>query len=142
LSFFARDIYLYGYSIRLYDARGDLFFKLLGLLTIIGGTIEEVVFRRWLMDLLMRIDVGITFQILISGFSFGLAHLVWGLFVKEIRFLIGSFIATSILGFSLAILYLISDRNIGPCIMVHSLINIIIETWLLLAAISKIREVI
>jgi hypothetical protein len=113
------------------------FFKLVGFLTIVGGVLEEVVFRRWLMDLLMRLGYGLVFQIFISGVAFGLAHIVWGLFGRNRQFLFGSFLSTTFLGFALAIIYLIGDRNIGPCIISHSLINIIIEPWLLLSAISK-----
>jgi membrane protease YdiL (CAAX protease family) len=114
-------------------------FKLVGLLAIVGGILEEVVFRRWLMDSLLGLGFGLVFQIIISGIAFGLGHILWGLFGKERRFSMGALIATTILGFSLAIVYLIGNRNIGPCIISHSLINIIIEPWLMLAAISKKR---
>ena len=112
-------------------------FKLIGLLAIVGGILEEVVFRRWLMDLLMGHGYGFVIQIIISGVAFGLTHIVWGFFGRDRQFLIGSFLSTTFLGFALAILYLISDRNIGTCIISHSLINVIIEPWLLLSAISK-----
>jgi membrane protease YdiL (CAAX protease family) len=121
-----------------YKMQSELsFFKLVGLLTIVGGVLEEVVFRRWLMDLLMGFGYGFVLQILISGILFGLAHIIWGFFGRDRQFLIGSFLSTTFLGFALAIVYLIGDRNIGPCIISHSLINIIIEPWLLLSAISK-----
>jgi len=112
-------------------------FKLVGILSIVGGILEEVVFRRWLMDFLMGFGFGFVVQVIASGIAFGLAHIMWGLFGKEKQFLKGAFISTTFLGFALAILYLISDRNIGPCIVSHSLINLIIEPWLLLSAISK-----
>lgn len=114
-------------------------FKLVGLLAIVGGILEEVVFRRWLMDLLLSWDLGFVLQILISGFAFGLGHIMWGIFGKDKGFSKGAFFSTSILGFLLAAVYLIGNRNIGPCIISHSLINIIIEPWLMLAAISKKR---
>ena len=121
-----------------YKMQSELsFFKLVGFLAIVGGILEEVVFRRWLMDLLMGFGYGFVIQIIISGVAFGSVHIIWGLFGKEKQFLIGSFLSTTFLGFALAIIYLISDRNIGPCIVSHSLINIIIEPWLLLSAISK-----
>ncbi|MGE0090388.1 MAG: CPBP family intramembrane glutamic endopeptidase [Bacteroidales bacterium] len=112
-------------------------FKIIGLLTIVGGILEEIVFRRWLMDWLMGLGYGIILQILFSGVVFGLAHVMWGLFGRDKQFSKGVFIATTILGFGLAIVYLVGNRNIGPCIIAHSLINIIIEPWLMLAAISK-----
>ncbi len=112
-------------------------YKLIGLLAIVGGIVEEVVFRSWLMDLLKGFGYGITIQIFISGIAFGLAHIMWGLFGGERKFIKGAFIATTILGFAYAIVYLIGNRNVGPCIISHSLINVIIEPWLLLAAVSK-----
>lgn len=112
-------------------------FKMLGLLTIVGGILEEVVFRRWLMDLLMKLGYGEIIQIIVSGLLFGLIHISWGLFSKEKQFLKGAFIATTFLGFGLAIVYLAGDRNIGPCIIAHSIINCIIEPWLILASISR-----
>jgi membrane protease YdiL (CAAX protease family) len=112
-------------------------FKMVGLMTIVGGILEEVVFRRWLMDLLMKLGYGAIIQIIVSGLVFGLIHISWGLFSKEKQFLKGAFIATTFLGFGLAIVYLVGNRNIGPCIISHSIINIIIEPWLMLAAISK-----
>ena len=114
-------------------------FKLVGLLAIVGGILEEVIFRRWLMDLLLSLGIGFVFQIMISGIAFGLAHIIWGLFSKDRKFTKGAFISTTILGFMLGIVYLIGNRNIGPCIISHSMINIIIEPWLMLAAISKKR---
>jgi len=112
-------------------------FKMVGLLTIVGGILEEVVFRRWLMDLLMKLGYGAAIQIIVSGLVFGLIHISWGLFSKEKQFLKGAFIATTFLGFGLAIVYIVGNRNIGPCIIAHSIINIVIEPWLMLAAISK-----
>jgi len=113
------------------------FFKLIGLLSIVGGVLEEVVFRHWLMDFLSNIGSNLIVQVLISGLSFGFMHIIWGLFGGGVKFLKGAFISTTLLGFSLAFVYLIGGRNVGPCIISHSLINIIIEPWLLLSAISK-----
>lgn len=112
-------------------------FKMIGLMTIVGGIMEEVIFRRWLMDSLMKLGYGVIIQVIVSGLAFGLAHITWGLFSKEKQFLKGAFVATMFLGFGLAIVYLIGNRNIGPCIISHSFINMIIEPWLVLAAISK-----
>ena len=84
-----------------------------------------------------KLGYGAIIQIIVSGLAFGLVHITWGLFSKEKRFLKGAFIATTFLGFGLAIVYLVGNRNIGPCIVSHSIINIIIEPWLMLAAVSK-----
>lgn len=112
-------------------------FKLIGLLSVIGGLIEELVFRQWLMDVLDSKGYGIIIQILISGILFALIHIAWVIFSRDKKFLFGAFISTFLLGTLLAIVYLIGNRNVGPCIISHALINIIIEPWLLLAAISK-----
>ncbi|MFC3335787.1 CPBP family intramembrane glutamic endopeptidase [Flavobacterium palustre] len=112
-------------------------FKLIGLLSIIGGLIEELVFRQWLMDLLDSKGYGAIIQVLISGILFALIHIIWVIFSRDMKFLRGAFISTFLLGTLLAIVYLIGNRNVGPCIISHALINVIIEPWLLLAAISK-----
>jgi membrane protease YdiL (CAAX protease family) len=112
-------------------------FKLIGLLSIIGGLIEELVFRKWLMDLLATKGYGIIIQLLISAIMFGLIHIIWVIFSRDMKFLVGAFISTFLLGMLLGFVYLIGNRNVGPCIISHGLINIIIEPWLLLAAISR-----
>jgi membrane protease YdiL (CAAX protease family) len=50
-------------------------FKLLGILSsVIGGIVEEVFFRRWVMNMLMSGGFASSFQVIISGTIFGLAH--------------------------------------------------------------------
>src|SRR4030042_5054008 len=50
-------------------------FKLLGILSaVVGGIVEEVFFRRWIMDMLMSGGVAPIFQVLISGVAFGCGH--------------------------------------------------------------------
>jgi hypothetical protein len=112
-------------------------FKLVGILAaLVGGIVEEVFFRRWLMDMLMARDVGLILQIIISGFAFGLAHTAWILFKGDIKFTFPAILSTSILGILLAIIYLAGGRNLGPCIFAHVLINIVVEPWLMLSAVS------
>lgn len=89
------------------------------------------------MNLLHGFGYDVIVQILISGITFGLAHIMWTLFGGETKFIKVAFIATTLLGFAYATVYLIGDRNVGPCIVSHSLINVVIEPWLLLAAVSK-----
>ncbi len=115
-------------------------FKLLGILAaLVGGIVEEVIFRRWLMDILMASGVGLILQIINSGVAFGLAHTVWILFKGDIKFTFLAILSTSILGILLAIIYLMGGRNLGPCIFAHVLINIIIEPWLMLSSVSGKR---
>ena len=113
-------------------------FKLLGILTaVVGGIVEEIFFRRWTMDMLMSRDVGTILQAVISGVAFGLAHTSWTLLAKrDFKVTLPAILSTSILGIFLAIVYLAGGRNLGPCIFAHVLINIVIEPWLMLSAVS------
>ncbi|PKN88376.1 MAG: CPBP family intramembrane metalloprotease [Chloroflexi bacterium HGW-Chloroflexi-8] len=112
-------------------------FKLLGILSaLVGGIVEEVFFRRWIMDMLMARDVAPILQVIISGLAFGLAHTIWILARGELKFTLPAILSTSTLGILLAVIYLVGGRNLGPCIFAHILINIIIEPWLMLSSIS------
>ncbi len=113
-------------------------FKLLGILSaVVGGIVEEVFFRRWIMDMLMSGGFAPILQVIISGIAFGLAHTSWMLLAKrDFKVTLPAIISTSILGIFLAIIYLAGGRNLGPCIFAHVLINIVIEPWLMLSAVS------
>ena len=113
-------------------------FKLLGILSaVVGGIVEEVFFRRWIMDMLMSGGVNPILQVVISGAAFGLAHASWTLLAKrDFKATLPAILSTSILGIFLAIIYLVGGRNLGPCIFAHVLINIVIEPWLMLSAVS------
>jgi len=111
--------------------------KLLGIISaVVGGIVEEVFFRRWLMDMLMSRGASPILQIVISGIAFGLSHTVWILARGDFKFTIPAILSTSMLGILLAIIYLAGGRNLGPCIFAHVMINIIIEPWLMLSSIS------
>jgi membrane protease YdiL (CAAX protease family) len=113
-------------------------FKLLGILSaLVGGIVEEVFFRRWIMDMFMKGGFNPILQVIISGVAFGLAHTSWTLLAKrDFKVTLPAIISTSILGIFLAIIYLAGGRNLGPCIFTHVLINIVIEPWLMLSAVS------
>jgi membrane protease YdiL (CAAX protease family) len=112
-------------------------FKLLGIVSaIIGGIVEEAVFRRWLMDSLMYGDFGPVIQIVSSGVVFGIAHAAWLLAKREFKFALPAMFSTAVLGAFLAVIYLMGGRNLGPCIFAHTLINIVIEPWLMLSSVS------
>jgi hypothetical protein len=113
-------------------------FKLLGILSAVaGGIVEEVFFRRWIMDMLMSGGFASIIQVVISGVAFGLAHASWTLLAKhDLTVTLPAIISTSILGILLAIVYLAGGRNLGPCIFAHVMINIVIEPWLMLSAVS------
>ena len=113
-------------------------FKLVGILSaVVGGIVEEVFFRRWLMDNFMAGGFAPILQVIISGVAFGLAHTSWTLLTKrDFKAALPAILSTSILGIFLAIIYLAGGRNLGPCIFAHVLINIVIEPWLMLSAVS------
>ena len=113
-------------------------FKLLGILAaLVGGIVEEVVFRRWTMDMLMSGGVAPVLQVIISGVAFGLVHASWTLLAKhDFKATVPAIMSTSILGILLAIIYLAGGRNLGPCIFAHVLINTVVEPWLMLSAVS------
>jgi membrane protease YdiL (CAAX protease family) len=116
-------------------------FKLLGIFSaVVGGIVEEVFFRRWLMDMLMSRGVPPIIQIVISGVAFGLAHTIWILARGDIKFTLPAILSTTVLGILLAITYLVGERNLAPCIYAHALINIIIEPWLMLSSVSGKRS--
>jgi uncharacterized protein len=111
-------------------------FKLLGILSALAAIVEEVFFRRWAMDMLMARGVTPILQVIISGIVFGLAHSSWILARGDFKFAIPAILSTSVLGILLAIIYLIGGRNLGPCILAHAMINLIIEPWLMLSSVS------
>ncbi len=101
---------------------------------VVAGILEEVVFRKALMDWLDGLDYGIALQIFASGMTFGLAHSVWGLFGQSWRAAAGATIATGAFGLGLAIVYIAAGRSLAPCIAAHFLITALIEPGLMLAA--------
>lgn len=115
-------------------------FKTVGLLAAFAsGVMEEVVFRRWLMDWAMSAGVDGFGQILLSSMAFGLAHSVWHGLNFDWRFSLRAIFATTVAGALLAAIYIFGGRNLGPCIMAHILINAVIEPWLVLDAVSHRR---
>jgi membrane protease YdiL (CAAX protease family) len=109
--------------------------KLLALgVAVAAGILEEVMFRKWVMDWLHTSGYGAGLQILGSAISFGAVHAIWGLMGKSLRAASGAMLATSFLGGMLAVVYLLAERSLAPCIAAHFLINVFIEPGLVLAA--------
>ena len=109
--------------------------KLIALvLAVAAGVLEEVVFRKILMDWLASDGYGQTLQVMASGLAFGAVHGVWGLFGRSLRAAAGATVATGILGTGLAVVYIAAGRNVAPCIVAHFVINALIEPGLVLAA--------
>ena len=116
-------------------------FKMVGVIAAIAsGIMEEVVFRRWLMDQAMVAGVGPLGQIALSGLAFGIAHALWHGVSGDWRFSLRAVIYTGLVGTALAAIYLLGGRNLGPCIAAHFLINLVIEPWLMLAAVTRWTE--
>jgi uncharacterized protein len=112
-------------------------FKLLGIASaVVGGIVEEAIFRRWVMDMLASGAFPIIAQVAVSAVAFGLAHGLWALVGRNSKSALLAIVSTSLLGCALAIIYLAAERNLGPCILAHVTINVVIEPWLMLSAVS------
>lgn len=111
--------------------------KLLGIwAAIVSGIVEEIVFRQKLMDLAATWGIHTVWQVLLSAAVFGFAHGIWLLLSGEIKTVVPVIAATTILGGLLAIVYVIAGRNVLPAIAAHTVINLVIEPWLILSAVS------
>lgn len=103
-------------------------FKLAGVVVgVIGAIVEECVFRGYVISELERIKVSTFTQILMSGISFGIIHIGFDLIGILLTFIMGIVMATA---------YVIGKRSLTPSIISHSIINIVIEPWLLLFIIT------
>jgi hypothetical protein len=102
---------------------------------IVTGTVEELYFRKFLMDWAAHHSISALGQVALSGLIFGAAHGIWGLFGQQWRIAIGAAVATGVLGLLLAGVYLAAGRQVAPCIWSHMLINLIIEPWLIVSAV-------
>ncbi|MBJ8009644.1 CPBP family glutamic-type intramembrane protease, partial [Bacillus cereus] len=67
----------------------------------------------------------------------GLAHGAWVLLRGELKVALPIILSTTVLGGLLAFVYIISERHILAPIVTHILINLMIEPWLMLSAISQ-----
>jgi membrane protease YdiL (CAAX protease family) len=128
------------FSRRLPSVRANFFrpswLKVLAVLVAVAsGFCEEMIFRKWLMDLLQHKGYGPALQVAGSALAFGFAHAVWGFMRGSLRAALGAMIATGGLGLALALVYLASHRIVLPCIIAHFLINLLIEPGLVLAAV-------
>jgi hypothetical protein len=126
-------------STRLPSVRANLFrpslLKLLGLaVAVMAGILEEVMFRKWVMDAIAKRGGGPLAQILVSAVVFGALHGVWGLMGGSFRAAAGAAFATTVLGAALACIYVMAGRSLAPCIAAHFAIDALIEPGLVLAA--------
>jgi uncharacterized protein len=96
--------------------------------------LEEMVFRKLLMNGLLDRGFGSVTQVMASAIAFGLAHGLWGVFARSWRAALAATIATGVLGGLLAVVFLLSARSLAPCIVAHFFIDLLIEPGLMLAA--------
>ena len=96
---------------------------------LVAGLVEETIFRGYLMTSLDEMGQRRVTQALVSGVAFAVAHF-YG-FVSPAA-LLATFGATFVLGTALAITYLVGKRSLTPVIISHTLVDLVIEPWLLL----------
>jgi membrane protease YdiL (CAAX protease family) len=121
-----------GFTLMIPDVRSHVaeisIFKIWGVfVSVIGALVEETIFRGFILTELERLWSSRCMQVVVSGVTFGLLHIGfswWGI------------VCTTLMGTVLAITYLWSGRSLLAPVVGHSLINIIIEPWLLLYIIS------
>jgi hypothetical protein len=101
-------------------------------MALVTAVFEEVMFRKIVMDGSLHAGAGPSVQILWSAFAFGIVHAVWGLFKGNVAAALAAMAATTVLGGSLAVVYIASDRSLAPCIASHFVISLILEPWLVL----------
>jgi membrane protease YdiL (CAAX protease family) len=128
-----------GYARKLPSVRETMFrltsLKLLALaLAVFAGILEEVVFRKWVMDDVQVRGYGVVAQIAATGLVFGAAHAIWGIMGRSLSAAIGATVATGILGAMLGVVFVLGGRSLAPCIAAHFFINAFIEPGLMLAA--------
>jgi hypothetical protein len=104
-----------------------------------AGFVEELVFRRELMNAAAHADWAWPLQIIASACAFGALHAVWGVFGGSWRAMVWPMLFTSALGAAYGIVYLIDGRDVAPCVWSHSAIDLCIEPWLLMAVLQRHR---
>ncbi|MEW5912899.1 MAG: CPBP family intramembrane glutamic endopeptidase [Thermodesulfobacteriota bacterium] len=105
---------------------------------VIAGFVEEILFRGFFMTQLNWAGFGKVAQVTISAILYGLVHSAWGftsgLFTMQM--IGGAVIGTAIFGVFSSIVYLVSRRSLMPVIIGHAAIDVVIEPWLFMVAIT------
>jgi membrane protease YdiL (CAAX protease family) len=99
-----------------------------------GGFVEEIAMRGVVMTELHRIQARTWLQILVSGFCFALYHSLQ--FLASPIMFAQSLVFSALQGFILAGIYVMGQRSLTPCILCHSLINLLGEPYILMGAIA------
>jgi uncharacterized protein len=115
-------------------------YKLLALVIAIPSSIvEEVFFRKSLMNLLAAHHQSVVVQILVSGVAFGVVHSFWGI-RGGMSAVFGAVRSTTLLGLALAVVFVMAGRIVFPCVVAHFAINLVLEPWLLYAYILRAQQ--
>jgi membrane protease YdiL (CAAX protease family) len=103
-----------------------------------AGFGEEILFRGYVMSELAWSGVGSAWQVGTAALIFGLSHARWASLGQgfDPRALLGSAGTTAVAGALYAGLYLLSGRSLMPAIASHALTDVVIEPWLILAALG------
>ncbi len=104
---------------------------------IAAATVEEAVFRRLVMDYVLAQGGNGVLQVFASGLAFGLPHAIFGVIKRNPLAALRAAGITGALGLLLAIVYLLGDRSLAPCITAHFLITLALEPGLLIAAVTS-----
>jgi uncharacterized protein len=109
---------------------------------IVAGFVEETLFRGFVMTELRSSDWGNAAQVAISSLVYGAVHATWGvvtgMFTWEL--LGGAVIGTTVFGGFCAVTYLASRRSLMPVIVCHGLIDLVLEPWLFMVAVSMAQH--
>lgn len=103
-----------------------------------AGICEETVFRGFVMTQARDGGAHWIIQIVLSAVLFGAAHMGWGGMSGHVQMqqMIGAMTATAILGLMMAIGYVAGGRSLTPVIIAHGIIDVLVEPWLLLYAVT------
>lgn len=107
-------------------------------IAISAGICEETVFRGFLMSQARDGGAHWSVQLLLSALLFGLAHVGWGALGGHMQIgqMVGAASATAVLGLMMAATYLAGGRSLMPAILAHGVIDLLVEPWLLLYAVT------
>lgn len=105
---------------------------------ITAGFGEEVMFRGFVMTQARDAGLPTWLQVVLAAVLFGMAHGGWGALGShfDLGGAIGATVSTAILGAVLAGVYLLGRRSLMPVVFAHAMIDLIIEPWLILFALS------
>ncbi|MFT2752989.1 type II CAAX prenyl endopeptidase Rce1 family protein [Clavibacter sp. Sh2088] len=113
-------------------------FRLLAIpLALLSGVLEEMFFRRVVMDALASEGAPLLLQIVLSAALFAVVHCVWVVFARSWRIAPPVLCSTFALGVLLSLVYVASNRVIIPAILTHIAINLVIEPGLLHSAAQR-----